>query len=73
MKDSTPEHLPGIPGGTGGTGGGGTDGSGSGDSGSDGLVWYASYGSNMHLDRLAHYIEGGRPAGAARSYPGCRD
>ncbi|MFF3981595.1 histone deacetylase [Streptomyces sp. NPDC001828] len=27
----------------------------------------------MHLDRLAHYIEGGRPAGAARSYPGCRD
>ncbi|MFF4182824.1 histone deacetylase [Streptomyces sp. NPDC001691] len=27
----------------------------------------------MHLDRLAHYIEGGRPPGAARSYPGCRD
>ncbi|MEU9100119.1 histone deacetylase [Streptomyces sp. NPDC048361] len=27
----------------------------------------------MHLDRLARYIEGGRPPGAARSYPGCRD
>ncbi|WP_406510655.1 histone deacetylase [Streptomyces sp. NBC_00212] len=37
------------------------------------MVWYASYGSNMHLDRLAHYIEGGRPPGAARAYPGCRD
>lgn len=39
----------------------------------DGLVWYASYGSNMHVDRLAHYIRGGRPPGAARTYPGCRD
>ncbi|MYV96123.1 histone deacetylase [Streptomyces sp. SID1034] len=37
------------------------------------MIWYASYGSNMHLDRLAHYIEGGRPEGATRSYPGCRD
>ncbi|MFD7334792.1 histone deacetylase [Streptomyces violascens] len=37
------------------------------------MVWYASYGSNMHRDRLAHYIEGGRPPGAARAYPGCRD
>ncbi|KOU38280.1 hypothetical protein [Streptomyces sp. WM6378] len=37
------------------------------------MVWYASYGSNMHLDRLAHYVEGGRPPGAARAYPGCRD
>ncbi|MFJ9343499.1 histone deacetylase [Streptomyces sp. NPDC101733] len=36
-------------------------------------VWYASYGSNMHLDRLAAYIGGGTPPGAARSYPGCRD
>ncbi|MGW5850337.1 histone deacetylase [Streptomyces sp. NPDC055254] len=36
-------------------------------------VWYASYGSNMHLDRLAAYIAGGTPAGAARTYPGCRD
>ncbi|MEV6732706.1 MULTISPECIES: histone deacetylase [unclassified Streptomyces] len=36
-------------------------------------VWYASYGSNMHMDRLAAYIAGGTPAGAARTYPGCRD
>jgi hypothetical protein len=27
----------------------------------------------MHLDRLATYIKGGRPPGAAREYPGCRD
>lgn len=33
------------------------------------LIWYTSYGSNMHLDRLASYIAGG----AARRYPGCRD
>ncbi|XIG79985.1 histone deacetylase [Streptomyces sp. SGAir0957] len=45
---------------------------GSGEGGSS-LVWYASYGSNMHLDRLAAYVRGGRPAGAARTYPGCRD
>ncbi|MEV5437315.1 histone deacetylase [Streptomyces sp. NPDC052682] len=37
------------------------------------LVWYTSYGSNTHLDRLACYITGGRPPGAARYYPGCRD
>jgi hypothetical protein len=36
-------------------------------------VWYTSYGSNMHLDRLAAYIQGGRPPGAARQYPGCRN
>ncbi|NEY34973.1 histone deacetylase [Streptomyces sp. PRKS01-65] len=36
-------------------------------------VWYTSYGSNMHLDRLAAYIQGGRPTGAAREYPGCRN
>ncbi|MFE1111277.1 histone deacetylase [Streptomyces rochei] len=36
-------------------------------------VWYTSYGSNMHLDRLAAYIAGGKPPGAAREYPGCRD
>ncbi|MFJ8310397.1 MULTISPECIES: histone deacetylase [unclassified Streptomyces] len=41
--------------------------------GSNEPVWYASYGSNMRLDRLACYIEGGRPPGAARTYPGCRD
>lgn len=36
-------------------------------------VWYASYGSNMHMDRLAAYLAGGTPPGATRSYPGCRD
>ncbi|GGS08626.1 hypothetical protein GCM10010252_54680 [Streptomyces aureoverticillatus] len=37
------------------------------------LVWYAAYGSNMLLGRLMHYIAGGRPPGAARGCPGCRD
>ncbi|MFJ5881342.1 histone deacetylase [Kitasatospora cineracea] len=37
------------------------------------VVWYAAYGSNMHADRFARYLAGGRPAGGARSYPGCRD
>ncbi|MEU1127963.1 histone deacetylase [Streptomyces sp. NPDC005899] len=27
----------------------------------------------MHLDRLACYIQGGRPPGAGKLYPGCRD
>lgn len=36
-------------------------------------VWYASYGSNMHAAHLRYYLTGGRPPGAARSYPGCRD
>ncbi|GHI88494.1 hypothetical protein Sxan_58580 [Streptomyces xanthophaeus] len=36
-------------------------------------VWYASYGSNMHMDRLTAYLAGGTPPGATRTYPGCRD
>jgi len=36
-------------------------------------VWYVAYGSNMHADRLRYYLAGGRPPGAARTYPGCRD
>ncbi|NEA54788.1 histone deacetylase [Streptomyces sp. SID13666] len=36
-------------------------------------VWYASYGSNMHMNRLMSYLGGGQPPGASRSYPGCRD
>ncbi|AKN71400.1 histone deacetylase [Streptomyces sp. PBH53] len=36
-------------------------------------VWYTSYGSNTHLDRLAAYLRGGRLPGAAREYPGCRN
>ncbi|WP_369217770.1 histone deacetylase [Streptomyces flavofungini] len=38
-----------------------------------GRVWYAAYGSNIHLERLAAYVRGGRPPGGAREYPGCRD
>jgi hypothetical protein len=37
------------------------------------LVWYVAYGSNMHWARLMAYIAGGRPEGAAREYPGCRE
>ncbi|MFE7505976.1 histone deacetylase [Promicromonospora sp. NPDC057488] len=36
-------------------------------------VWYASYGSNMARARLACYLQGGRPPGARRHYPGARD
>lgn len=36
-------------------------------------VWYAAYASNMCLDRFTCYLAGGRPPGAARTYPGCRD
>jgi hypothetical protein len=39
----------------------------------DHLLWYVSYGSNMHRDRLACYLTGGAPPGALRSYPGARD
>lgn len=38
-----------------------------------GRVWYAAYASNMHAARFACYLRGGRPAGGARVYPGCRD
>ncbi|MFF2350510.1 histone deacetylase [Kitasatospora sp. NPDC058115] len=37
------------------------------------LIWYAAYGSNMHAERLACYLHGGRPAEGERDYPGCRD
>ncbi|MEU3303300.1 histone deacetylase [Streptomyces sp. NPDC006678] len=36
-------------------------------------VWYTAYGSNTHLERLSYYLAGGRPQGASRTYPGCRD
>lgn len=36
-------------------------------------VWYASYGSNMSEARFRHYVQGGRPDGATRDYPGARD
>ena len=37
------------------------------------LVWYVAYGSNLHAARLRCYLAGGRPPGARRTYPGCRD
>ncbi|QNG35223.1 histone deacetylase [Geodermatophilaceae bacterium NBWT11] len=36
-------------------------------------VWYAAYGSNTLASRFDCYLRGGRPAGGARTYPGCRD
>src|SRR5205823_6117258 len=39
----------------------------------NGLVWYVSYGSNLSAERFHYYIRGGRPPGAARTYPGARD
>lgn len=36
-------------------------------------VWYASYGSNLSRERFLHYLGGGRPAGASRTYPGARN
>jgi hypothetical protein len=36
-------------------------------------VWYASYGSNLCRDRFLCYVQGGRPPGASRDYPGARD
>lgn len=37
------------------------------------LVWYASYGSNLSRGRFQHYLQGGRPRGASRTYRGARD
>jgi hypothetical protein len=37
------------------------------------LVWYVAYGSNLNATRFRCYLRGGRPEGAARSYPGCRN
>jgi len=39
----------------------------------DHLVWYAVYGSNLLRKRFDCYIQGGKPKGAAKDYPGCRD
>ena len=36
-------------------------------------VWYVAYGSNLARDRFCCYLLGGRPAGGAREYEGCRD
>ncbi|WP_344314074.1 histone deacetylase [Fodinicola feengrottensis] len=37
------------------------------------LLWYVSYGSNLSAARFGCYLYGGRPTGARRTYPGCRD
>lgn len=37
------------------------------------LVWYVTYGSNMHADRFACYLLGGTPPGGTRANPGSRD
>ncbi|GAA1765558.1 histone deacetylase [Streptomonospora arabica] len=37
------------------------------------LVWYASYGANMSLERFSCYLAGGVPPGGSRANPGCRD
>jgi hypothetical protein len=36
-------------------------------------IWYVAYGSNLAIARFRCYLSGGRPAGGAREYPGCRD
>ncbi|MFB4295539.1 histone deacetylase [Actinomadura sp. NTSP31] len=36
-------------------------------------LWYVAYGSNLFHERFACYLSGGRPAGGARRYTGCRD
>ncbi|MCF8588332.1 histone deacetylase [Gordonia liuliyuniae] len=36
-------------------------------------LWYVSYGSNLCADRLSCYLQGGRPDGGLRTYPGARD
>ncbi|MCC9309453.1 histone deacetylase [Kitasatospora sp. RB6PN24] len=36
-------------------------------------VWYAAYGSNMAVERLRCYVQGGRAVGGVRTYPGCRE
>jgi hypothetical protein len=37
------------------------------------LVWYVAYGSNLSRERFRAYLEGGRPVGSRRHYPGGRD
>jgi hypothetical protein len=37
------------------------------------FLWYAGYGSNLDADRFRCYLHGGRPLGATRTYPGCRE
>ena len=36
-------------------------------------VWYASYGSNINVDRFLCYVQGGQPFGSLEIEVGCRD
>lgn len=36
-------------------------------------IWYASYGSNLYLDRFLCYIKGGRPKYSQKTELGCSD
>jgi hypothetical protein len=36
-------------------------------------IWYVAYGSNLSWDRFCKYLQGGKPEGSERNYPGCRD
>jgi hypothetical protein len=36
-------------------------------------VWYASYGSNLNMDRFLTYVQGGTPEGTTAEHEGCRD
>jgi hypothetical protein len=36
-------------------------------------IWYASYGSNMNLERFLCYIEGGSLKGMKKIYLGCKN
>lgn len=39
----------------------------------NGMIWYASYGSNICRERFLCYIRGGKPNGSNKRYPGCAD
>jgi len=36
-------------------------------------IWYASYGSNLSLDRFMTYIKGGKPKNSSKIEKGCTD
>lgn len=36
-------------------------------------VWYASYGSNINMDRFLCYIKGGKTVGSTKVETGCKD
>ena len=36
-------------------------------------IWYASYGSNLQMERFLCYIRGGKPEGRQDTYAGCAD